>query len=331
MALTPDSNINSTVSDVATMAMVIAGGWDGNKHLTSIEIIVPPQSQAGMAEAETEEIRVDGQCRKSTFKKQCEDTDVRRPKSQESKQADSAVAGSAAHKSESRRADFCDVGWGGVQTHLLSQHLQVLALNSVVKELLEEQQVRRIISAWECLSSLLLVEFVERQKEQQRKAHLQRLAENIAADLAAARAESESDFAQMIRQPRQFADKEQDAYSASGNANGNIVSPVKEKVQVLEQCMETCIAEHHILSRCLQLDLSDDEDNGTRRSTNSICGDSGVSVVTALTSKQEGQDGSNGIPHVALQTPFEELSPSTSPYIFGVDLSHDRYIIWLQT
>ena len=95
-------------------------------------------------------------------------------------------------------------------------------------------------------------------------ARMQRLAASIAADQASARAELQGQPPEPDNLPNRdrhggIVGRTQGGVLRSPVTEKYRASPLKDKAQVLGQCVETCIAEHHILALCLELDLSDDE------------------------------------------------------------------------
>ena len=93
---------------------------------------------------------------------------------------------------------------------------------------------------------------------------MQRLAASIAADQASARAELQGQTLELDNLPTRDSHEGSVGRTQSGALRSPVTekyraSPLKDKAQVLGQCVETCIAEHHILALCLELDLSDDE------------------------------------------------------------------------
>ena len=88
-------------------------------------------------------------------------------------------------------------------------------------------------------------------------------------------------------------------------------SPLKDKAQVLGQCVETCIAEHHILALCLELDLSDDEGTCAQVSSRPGSRSQDTRLTEAAASSEESPSTTNGGPlECAASPPVATLTPA---------------------
>ena len=172
-------------------AILVAGGWDGEAHLNSIEYWLPP--------VDDHEPRESPALRHTPL--------LRLPAGKET--ADVGASGSASRDTSSLRRliDASEGGAGqrecveGGTTTLLEECRGldecVVALCEAVREVEEERRVSVVVARWEqAVVGALWLE-LEREREDEAKARMKRVAANVVADLEAARAES---LAQSVEQ-----------------------------------------------------------------------------------------------------------------------------------
>ena len=198
--LVPDSQGVFSVRQptMLTPAIVVAGGWDGFNHLKSVEVLMLSEARA----LGTASPPIEGQ-------------QARAPN------MPSAETEAAAEVDEGQGTPYNAEQEDGKEACLLVEHQQLACLRDRVERCLKVshwQRARAIGRGWAWLASQLLACAEETLREAERSEEMQRLAERIAADSAAARAERDGDTG---------------CTAACGDVTSS--SPLKERVRVLEQ------------------------------------------------------------------------------------------------